>query len=207
MADIELDANVRQHFGKGFARRLRADRRTPAVIYSQGEIPSHIDLDTHELELALKHSNALFEIRFGDQSRIAIVREIQKHPVKRTLVHVDFNEVRRGEQIRVEIPIRIVGEPLPHVLSIVENDRIDAMADPFAIPEFIEVSIEGLDAGASIHASDVELPPGVTLLSDAEFNLVSFQVEKEEAEEAEAPQGGDEGTEAAGESAAEESEA
>jgi large subunit ribosomal protein L25 len=86
-------------------------------------------------------------------------------------------------------------------LSIVENDRIDAMADPFAIPEFLEVSIEGLDATASIHAGDIKLPPGVTLLSDAEFNLVSFQAEKEEAEESETTKGGDEGTGTAGESA------
>ncbi|MDR2538615.1 MAG: 50S ribosomal protein L25/general stress protein Ctc [Bifidobacteriaceae bacterium] len=180
MADVNINAKVRTQFGKGFARRARVQKLTPAVIYYKGEKPDHVLLDTHEIELALKQLNALFEIDVEGIKKLAVVKDIQKHPVRRTLVHIDFIEVRAGEKVKVEIPIHLVGETQPHVLHLVENDRVEVLSDPLSIPESIELSIEGQEAGSSLHVRDLSIPSNLDLISDPDFTLVTFQQETEE---------------------------
>ena len=102
---IVLEGEVRDEFGKGAARRMRVAKQIPATIYAGGADPVFVKLPMKETTLALRHTNALFTIKFGDEQKMAVVKDVQRNPVKRIVEHVDFYEVRAGEKIDVEVPV------------------------------------------------------------------------------------------------------
>lgn len=99
---IKLEGEARSEFGKGVARRLRVANKIPATIYAGGEEPAFVTLPMRETTLALRHTNALFTIAFDGNTKMAVVKDVQKNPVKRIIEHVDFLEVKAGEKIDVE---------------------------------------------------------------------------------------------------------
>jgi large subunit ribosomal protein L25 len=187
MAAEKITAEKRTEFGKGAARRIRREHKIPAVVYGHGNEPIHLTLPGHDTMMALKHggANAVLELEFDGDSQLALAREVQVDPIRRVLEHVDFVAVRRGERVTVEVPVHLVGEAGPDTLVVTENATIQIEAEATHIPEGIEVDIDGAPVGTQIHASDLRLPEGSTLLLDPETLVVNI-TQQQTAEEVEA---------------------
>jgi large subunit ribosomal protein L25 len=223
MSAEKITAESRTEFGKGAARRIRREHKVPAVVYGHGNDPIHITLPGHDTMMALKHggANALLELDIDGKSTLALTKQVQVDPIKRHLEHIDFVVVRKGEKVTVEVPVHLNGEAAKETLVVVGTSTIQLEAEATHIPEYVEVDIEGAEAGTQILASDLELPKGSTLLLDGETLIVNIteaptaeQVEAEleeaeaeagierdesDAEAAEAAEGDAESTEAADE--------
>ncbi|MGO1315674.1 MAG: 50S ribosomal protein L25/general stress protein Ctc [Cellulomonadaceae bacterium] len=184
MADIKLVATLRTEFGKGAARRTRRAHQIPAVIYGHGEDPLHVALPGHETMLALKHSNALFEIELDGAEHLAIVRDVQRDPVRQVIEHVDLLTVKRGEKVTVDVPVVVVGESAPGTIHVLEQQQLSVEAEATNLPESFEVNIDGLEEGAVVYARDVVLPAGTELLTDPDTDVVNIVVPRMSAEDA-----------------------
>lgn len=183
MAETKLVATTRTEFGKGAARRLRRANLIPAVLYGHGADPVHVALPGHEVMMAVKHSNALFEIDIDGTSTLAIAKDVQVEPVRNVIEHLDLLIVRRGEKVTVEIPVHVVGESAPGTIHVVETQHLALEAEATHLPERVEVSIEGLDEGTIIHAGDIALPQGATLLTDPEHVVLTITLPRTETAE------------------------
>jgi large subunit ribosomal protein L25 len=174
VSEVKISAEPRTEFGKGGARRTRRAGKVPAVLYGHGEAPKHIALPAREFAAAIRHGgiNQVFAIAISDGSEaLALPKAIQRDPLKDTFEHVDLIIVRRGERVTVEVPIHLIGEAARGTLVINEHDRLSVNADALQLPEFLEVSIEGLEAGSQVTAGDVRLPAGVELAAEADLTL------------------------------------
>lgn len=176
MSDVKLAALTRTEFGKGAARRLRRADQIPAVLYGHGADPLHVALPGHETMLALKHSNALFEIELDGKVTLTIVKDVQREPVKNIIEHIDLLIVKKGEKVQVEVPVHVVGESYPGTIHVVETQALTLEAEATHLPQAVEVSIEGLRGGATVVAGDVTLPQGSTLVTDADTTVVAISV-------------------------------
>lgn len=172
MSDIKLAAEPRTEFGKGAARRLRRDGKVPAVLYGHGTDPVHVALPGHDTFLALKHHNALFELQLEGGEQLAIVKDVQRDPIRGVVEHVDFLLVKKGEKIQVEVDVVVVGESAPGTIHMLELQSLTVEAEATNLPTSVEVSIEGLAAGQHVSAGDVSLPSGATLVTDADHVIV-----------------------------------
>ncbi len=185
MPEVRIAAEQRTEFGKGAARRVRRAKKVPAVLYGHGAPPRHISLPGHELMLALKTPNVLFDIAIDGSSELALPKDIQRDPVKNVIEHVDLIVVSRGEKVTIDVPIVVTGEAAPETMIVVDAQSISVEAEATHIPQSIEVSVEGLRAGTLLHASDLVLPAGVTLQADPELLILNVTAEQT-AEQAEA---------------------
>ncbi len=168
-----LVAQTRSEFGKGAARRARRAGLVPAVVYGHGGDPLHLDVPGHELFLIVRgNANALVELKIDGKSQLALVKDVQRHPVSRNILHADFLAVKAGEKVDVEVPLVLVGEAAPATQAAIEEHTITVKASATAIPESIEVDITGLVAGTVVRASDLVLPKGVECELDAEKDIV-----------------------------------
>jgi large subunit ribosomal protein L25 len=192
MAAEKITAESRTEFGKGAARRIRRADKVPAVVYGHGNEPVHVTLPGHETMMALKHggANALLELSIDGKTQLALTKQVQIDPIRRHLEHIDFVVVVKGEKVTVEVPVHLNGEAARETLVVTDTTTIQLEAEATHIPEYVEVSIEGLPAGTQILASDLELPSGSTLLLDPETLIVNITeaptTEEVEAELAEA---------------------
>lgn len=186
----KLVAAVRETFGKGAARKLRAAGQTPAVLYGHGTDPVHIAVETHPLSLIVRQANALIEVEIEGKQQLALVKDVQRDPVRQIIEHVDLVIVKKGEVVEVEVPIHVVGEPFSGTSALQELNTLRLSAAATSIPESVEANVEGLEEGSQVLAGDIVLPKGSTLLDDAEQLVVHVLVprgaEAEEAEETEA---------------------
>ncbi|MEV0175678.1 50S ribosomal protein L25/general stress protein Ctc [Streptomyces sp. NPDC050803] len=196
MSEVKIAAETRTEFGKGAARRIRRDSKVPGVLYGHGSDPLHLTLPGHELLLALRTPNVLISLDIdGKTNELAIPKAVQRDAVKGFLEHVDLLLVKRGEKVTVEIPVHAEGELaaggnlLEHVLN-----ALPVEAEATHIPEAVTVSVEGLEAGASVLAKDITLPSGVTLA--VEEDAVVLQVLAAQAEEAPEGEAAEEAAEA-----------
>lgn len=179
-----LLAEERSEFGKGAARRARRAGKVPTVLYGHGAEPRHLDVPSHDLFLVVRGSkNALVELKIEGKTQLALVKDVQVHPVRRDILHADFLAVKAGEKVDVEVPVVVVGEAVPGTVHSVEEFTILVKAPATAIPENLEVSIEGIEAGSSVHVSDLKLPAGVEVELDPETVVVVVQEAAEEDEE------------------------
>jgi large subunit ribosomal protein L25 len=184
----KIKAEHRTEFGKGAARRIRREDKVPAVIYGHGNEPVHVTLPGHETMMALKHggANALLELDIDGKTQLALTKQVQIDPIKRHLEHVDFVAVKKGEKVTVDVPVHLVGEAAKETLVVTEQATVQLEAEATHIPEYIEVDIDGADIGTQIHASDLSLPSGSTLLTDPEVLVVNVtQQQSQEALDAE----------------------
>ena len=174
--DNKVVADARETFGKGAARKLRATGKIPAVLYGHGTDPQHLSLPGHQVGLLIRKANALLDLQINGKSQLALVKDVQKDPVHQVIEHLDLIVVRRGEKVQVEVPVHLEGEPFPGNIADLDAKTLLLEAEVTHIPENITVSIEGLEEGSQIHASEVELPSGSTLLSDPETLVVLVHV-------------------------------
>ncbi|MCV2395805.1 50S ribosomal protein L25/general stress protein Ctc [Actinotalea sp. M2MS4P-6] len=199
-SENKLAATIRTEFGKGAARRLRRAHQIPAVLYGHGTDPQHIALPGHETMLALKHANALFTLDIEGTEQLAIAKDVQRDPVRYDIEHVDLLVVRKGEKVTVEVAVHVTGESAPGTIHMVEAQTVTVEAEATNLPEAIEVSVEGLEAGAQVHGSALVLPEGATYLGDPEAVIVTVTIPKATEAEGEA-EGAELEVEAAEESA------
>jgi large subunit ribosomal protein L25 len=196
MSEQKLAAEVRTEFGKGYARRARMANLIPAVIYGHGADPIHITLPAKATTLAVRTANALLSLDINGEGHLALVKDVQRDPIKQIIEHIDLLTVRQGEKVTVDVPVHVSGETAPGTVHNLELTVVSLEAEATHLPESVEVSIEGRAAGEHIHASDLVLPKGSVLLTDAEALVVNISEAVEIAEE----EAGD-GTEAASEEA------
>ena len=189
-----LLAEERSEFGKGAARRARRAGKVPTVLYGHGEEPHHLDVPGHALFLIVRgNKNALVELKIDGKSQLALVKDVQVHPVRRDILHADFQAVKAGEKVDVEVPVVVVGEAAPGTVHSVEEFTILVKAAATSIPENLEVSVEGLEAGSAVYVSDLQLPAGVEVELDPETVVVSVQEPAAEEDEEAAEEGDAEG--------------
>ena len=171
----KITAEKRTEFGKGAARRIRRADKIPAVVYGHGNDPIHLTLPGHDTMMALKHggANALLELDIDGDSQLALTKQVQVDPIRRVLEHIDFVAVRRGEKVTVDVPIHVSGEAASETLVVTEQSTVQVEAEATNIPERIEVSVAGAEIGTQIHASDLVLPEGTTLLTDPQSLIVN----------------------------------
>ena len=183
--DNKVAAELRENFGKGYARRLRAAGKIPAVIYGHGTDPVHVALPGHQIALLIRRANVVLELDVEGTQQLTLVKDVQKDPVHQIIEHIDLLVVKKGEKVQVDIPINVVGEAAPG--TIVNLDAVSILLEVEAthIPENVEVSVEGLEEGAHVTAADVKLPKGVSLLADPEVLVVAISVPAVEVEETE----------------------
>lgn len=170
-----LKALVRTEFGKGAARRARRDGQVPAVLYGHGSDPQHLALDARAFAAVLRNNgtNAVLTLDIDGTEQVALTKSVVVHPIRRSIEHADLLVLKKGERVNVEVNIVIVGDAAAGTLVYTDSTVIEIDADALQIPEQIEVSIEGLEAGSQILAGAVTLPAEVTLVSDPELLIVN----------------------------------
>ena len=203
MTENKLVATPRTSFGKGAARSIRREGKIPAVMYGHGTEPVHISLPGHETMMALKVSNVLLTIEIDGKDQLALAKDIQRDAIRPVIEHVDLVVVRKGEKVTVDVPVHLVGTAAVETVVTVENNTVELAVEATQIPDHVDVSVEGAEAGTRIHASDLTLPEGAELITDPEILIVNItaaiSVEALEAElagevtaeTAEAPAAGD----------------
>jgi large subunit ribosomal protein L25 len=186
MSEIRISAEPRTEFGKGFARRARAEGKIPAVIYGHGEPVRHVSLPGHDLMIALRTPNVLLNLSFSDgTSQLALPKVVQKDPVRRTLEHVDLLLVRRGEKVTVDVPIVTVGEVVGGTVLDQQLTSLSVLAEATHIPTQFEVDIDKKEEGFQVFSRDIVLPEGTELAGDPDILVLHVSVTRgAEAEEA-----------------------
>ena len=174
MTDNKLVATTRTKFGKGAARSIRREHKIPAVMYGHGTEPVHITLPGHETMMALKVANVLLTIEIDGKDQLALAKDIQRHPIRPIIEHIDLVVVRKGEKVHVGVPIHVVGEAVVETVVSLENNTVELAVEATHIPERLEVSVEGLQAGTQIHARDLVLPKGAELVTEADILVVNI---------------------------------
>ncbi|ARC56199.1 50S ribosomal protein L25 [Frondihabitans sp. 762G35] len=199
--DNKLSVERRTSFGKGAARKIRAADKIPAVIYGHGTDPVHVSMPGHETMLITRRANSVLELDIEGTHQLALVKDIQRDPVRQIIEHIDLVVVRAGERVEVEIPVHVEGESYPGTIHILEANTLTLDVEATHIPQNVVVSVEGLEEGAQILAGAVELPRGAKLVSDPESLVVNVTVPQLEVEEPEEGAEGDETEEGDDESA------
>ena len=174
MANATLSANSRAETGKGAARKIRQAGNIPAVIYGHNREPQSLVLNSRETEKLVKSistKSTVIELSIDGKTARTLIREIQRHPFKRTILHVDFQELVAGETVTVKCPIVYVGTPEGVRLEGGILDQImhelTIQVDPGNIPNHIDVDVSGVKLGKSLHVSDLTLPAGIKVMDDA----------------------------------------
>lgn len=181
--DLKVTAELRESFGKGAARKLRALGKIPAVLYGHGTEPVHVSLPGHQMLLILRKSNAVLELDIAGKGQLALVKDVQKDPVRQIIEHLDLIVVKKGEKVEVNIPVHIEGESASGTILNQDATTVSLEVEATHIPERVTVSVEGLEDGAQILAGDIELPKGASLITEADVLIVAITTPSAPADE------------------------
>lgn len=186
-ANAVLNATERSDVGTGHARKLRQAGSFPAVIYGHGREPQSLAINARDFDRLLTTisiSSTVIELTVGGKTARTLIREIQRHPVKRSIVHVDFQELVAGEKMNVYIPLRFIGtaDGVRNSGGILEETmhQVHLRLDPSSIPDHIDVDVTPLTVGHSFHIRDLKLPEGVTVLDDSNATVCVVSAPKTE---------------------------
>jgi large subunit ribosomal protein L25 len=191
---FELVAEFRETQGKGASRRLRHEGKVPAILYGGHADARALTLSHQKLLIMLDNErfySTILSLKVGDQTQAAILKDVQRHPFKNAIVHIDFQRVEENEKIRISIPLHFTGAAVsPGVKSqggIVSHMRNETEVSclPKDLPEFIEVDISGLSLNESIHLSQLKVPEGVTLVDLVKDDAAVVAIHSPRAEEPE----------------------
>ena len=178
MASATLSAEMRSDSGKGVARKLRAAGRVPGIVYGHGREPQSLSVVARDLDKLLGSiavSSTVVELGLAGATTKTLIREIQRHPFKKMIMHVDFQELVAGEKVIVDLPLVFVGVPEGVRVSgaLLEQilHKVEVRVDPANIPNHIDVDVSHLAMGHSLHIRDLKLPAGVEVLSDADATI------------------------------------
>jgi large subunit ribosomal protein L25 len=191
---FELDAEFREHQGKGASRRLRREGKVPAILYGGHNEPRTLSLSHQKLLILLDNErfySTILNLKVGAETQAAVLKDVQRHPYKNAIVHIDFQRVEENQKIRISIPLHFKGEAVsPGVKSqggLVSHMRteVEVTCLPKDLPEFIEVDISGLSLNESIHLSELKVPEGVHLVELAKEDAAVVAIHSPRAEEPE----------------------
>jgi large subunit ribosomal protein L25 len=191
MATASLPVKVRTTAGKGAARKLRAVGEVPAVVYGHGREPQALAINTYALERMLEkvsYKTTVIELQVaGGSNARTLIREIQRHPFKRDILHVDFQELVAGEKVTVRVPLVFVGTPEGvrtggGILDQVMHE-LEISVDPANIPNHVDVDVNNLVIGHSLHVSDIVVPAGVEVLDEDSATVCVCSIPKAVVEE------------------------
>lgn len=198
MATIQLDSKKRTTIGKGSARKLRSMGRLPVILYGPETDSIMLSLDYKQLEKILRGKSAesiIFDLRVDsngkNNSKRVMIKEIQKDPVTRDYLHVDFYEISMEKELEVDIPVYLVNTPIGvSEGGILEHIRreLKILCMPKNLIDKIEVDVSGLDVGQSLHIEDISFPPGLKSIEDGNLTIatvVAPTIEEEKVEEEE----------------------
>lgn len=194
MKSVPLNAFSRALSRRAGAKRLRESGRVPAIIYGRQAQPQNLEILAKEMETLIQHSiseNLLVDLAVKDDARpkrLALVQEVQHHPLSGDILHVDFHEVAENEKVTIMVPVETVGEAegvktgggvLEHVLF-----KIKARALPKDLPELITVDVSHLNIGQAVHLGEIKAPEGVEILGDKKVPVIAVAAPRTEEEEA-----------------------
>jgi len=193
----KLTVQTRTQVGRNAIKKVRKEGLIPGVIYGVGQEPINLEVNGRQLSTVLAHAsseNILLELEIvdGDNKRnsLAMIQEVQHHPIQRRILHVDFHAVSATEKITAEVPIETIGEPVGVKTNggLLEHNLRDLEVEclPADLPERIEVDVTNLDINQSIHVKDLKLPPGVEAVTDADLTVVAVSAARVDEEPAEA---------------------
>jgi large subunit ribosomal protein L25 len=196
MASAQLSASARDQGGKGVARKLRGEGRVPAVVYGHGRDPQSLSINTRELERLLDHiaaESTVIDLDVDGKAARTLIREIQRHPFKRQILHVDFQELVAGEKIIVRLPIVLMGVPdgvrMDGGILDQTMRELEVEVDPSNIPNHVEIDVTRLVIGSSLHVSDIPLPEGVEVMEDQDASVCVVSAPRAAIEETAAVEG------------------
>ena len=172
----KIAAEARTSFGKGAARKLRTAGRIPAVIYGHGTDPVHISLPAHETGLIIRRANAVFDLDLPTGPLMALVKDVQRDPVRQIIEHLDLIIVRTGEQVEVEVPVVLEGESAPGTIATLDSQTVLLKVLATAIPQHVVIDVADAEDGTQITAADLKLPEGAELAGDPELLIVGVSV-------------------------------
>jgi large subunit ribosomal protein L25 len=193
----KLTVQTRTQVGRNAIKKVRKEGLIPGVIYGVGQEPINLEVNRRQLSTVLAHSsseNILLELEIVDgdnkRSSLAMIQEVQHHPIQRQILHVDFHAVSATEKITAEVPIETIGEPIGVKTSggLLEHNLRDLEVEclPGDLPDRIEVDVTNLDINQSIHVKDLKLPPGVEAVMDGDLTVVAVSAARVEEEPTEA---------------------
>jgi large subunit ribosomal protein L25 len=170
-----LSVSIRTESGKGAARRARRAGNVPAVLYGHGTDPKHLTLPAREFAAILRNNglNAVIDLDIDGETQLALTKQVDVHPIRNYIEHADLVVINRGEKVTVEVSIVVEGDASPGNLVTQDASVVEIEADVLSIPEQIIVSVEDKVAGYTVTAAELELPDGVTLVSDPETLIVA----------------------------------
>ncbi len=205
--EFDLIADFREDMGKGASRRLRREGKVPAILYGAGRPPRNLSFDHNKVLRQLENESfysSVLNIKVGEKSQAAILKDIQRHPAKRIIMHMDFQRILDDVEIRMNVPLHFIGEDQAPgakqeggTISHLMND-VEVVCLPKHLPEYLEVDVSELKLDESLSLSDIKLPEGVTIPEleqgeDHDHIIVSIQeiklapIEEDEDEDAAEP--------------------
>jgi len=176
--EVRIEAEPRTEFGKGPSRSIRRAGRVPAVMYGHGAENRHFSLPEHELMIALKTPNALIRLEGLGRATLALPKAVQRDAIKGDIEHVDLIEVRSGEKVIVEIPVRVSGDVFSGGLLDQQLVQISVEAEATHLPDGVDVDVEGMEVGTAVHARDIALPAGTTLVTDPDALVLHVKTQQ-----------------------------
>ncbi len=179
-------AEPRVKFGKGAARKLRVLGRIPAVIYGNGTEPVHVSLPEHRIGLLLRKANAILELDLDGTKQLTLVKDVQKDPFLQIIEHIDLIVLVKGQKVQVEVAVHTEGESFAGTMAVTDTKYLLLEVDAIDIPENVTVSIEGLEDGAQIKASDIVIPAGAELITDPDTLVIYVNTPRGEDDDEEA---------------------
>jgi large subunit ribosomal protein L25 len=187
MASAQLAASVRSDSGKGVARTLRRSGRIPGIIYGRKRQPLALSISANDFERLLERyaaENTVIELSIDGSTSRTLIREIQRHSVRRNVLHVDFQELVAGEKVMVRIPLVLQGTPegvknSGGILSQIMQE-LEVRVDPLNMPSHIAVDVSQITIGHSIHVNEILVPEGVEVLDGPEDTIAIVSAPREE---------------------------
>ena len=170
--DFDLIAELREDQGKGASRRLRQEGKVPAIIYGGGRKPRKLAFDHNRVLQQLAHESffsSILDIKVGDKRQAAIIKDVQRHPAKNKIIHLDFQRIVAGEKIRMNVPIHYINAEIAVGVKQGGGSVSQLMTDvevsclPKDLPEYFEVDIAAMDVDDMLNMSDIKLPAGVEI--------------------------------------------
>lgn len=203
MNNIELNVQTRTTKGNSPARALRREGRIPAILYGPDAEPVMLSIDTFDMDTIVKQSSvgrSIFNLAVdgGKNTRAAMIKELQTHPVSHDILHIDFYEVNMERKVKVMVPVtttgKCIGVEMGGMLQIIRRE-LEVYCLPNAVPESITIDITDLDIGSSVHVDEIETEDEVEIPHDVNFTILTVLSPKKEEEEVEEGEEGEEGVE------------
>jgi large subunit ribosomal protein L25 len=175
VAEARIDAETRTEFGKGAARRTRRAGKIPAVLYGHGTDPQHLSLPELEFKRVVREQgrNAVLTLNISGTPQLALTKTVVQHPIRPYIEHVDLLVIRRGEKVVIDVTVHITGDAAPGSFVTQELNTLEVEADVSSIPEYVEVSVEGLKIGTQLLAGSIPMPANCELRTDPEALVVN----------------------------------